>query len=189
MIGLVLVATVALIVAPFYVVALFAPVYTFSDPYFASTLKSALESKTPWDSPFVGHGYSVTPSAMQKLRIEDDSVGVLGGVDMYALQLVTQIGFVGFTLFCLGWLVFLARAFRVARYTSGSTFSRDTAAGVFGALVTMMVASSHVDAWGYVSLAATYYLLGAIVTSTPDPVAPSGPAGASVFAATAGSEP
>ena len=110
-------------------------------------------------------------------------------VDMYALQLVTQIGFVGFTLFCLGWLVFLARAFRVARYTSGSTFSRDTAAGVFGALVTMMVASSHVDAWGYVSLAATYYLLGAIVTSTPDPVAPSGPAGASVFAATAGSEP
>ena len=189
LIGLVLAATVALIVAPFYVVALFAPVYTFSDPYFASTLKSALESKPTWESPFVGRGYSVTPSAMQKLRIEDDSVGVLGGVDMYALQLVTQIGFVGFTLFCLGWLVFLARAFRVARYTSGSTFSRDTAAGVFGALVTMMVASSHVDAWGYVSLAATYYLLGAIVTSTPDPVAPSGPAGASVVAATVGSEP
>lgn len=162
--ALLVVAIVLLVVAPFYLLPLFIPVFSFSDLYFTATLSGAVSSEMVWGAPLVGHGYGLTPSVSEKLGIEDPSVLLLGGVDIYVVQSIAQIGLIGFSLFFLGWVLFLKDAYRGAKQANGSEFQRDTAAGIYAALLGIMVTSAHVAAWEYVSFAASYYMLGGIGT-------------------------
>lgn len=159
-----LVVTLLLAFASLYVEALFGPVYTLSDPYFTTTWQTMLSSTSAWGSPLLGQGYGLTPSVAAKLGIDDPSILTLGGVDIYFAQSILQIGLIGYSLFFLGWLLFVRNAYRGARRAGMSEFMRGTAAGICAAFLGIMATSAHVAAWEYVSFAASYYLLGAIAT-------------------------
>ena len=151
-------------VATIYVEALFRPAYELSDPYFAYTWQEVLSSPSLWRSPILGQGYGLTPSVAEKLGIEDSSVFELGGVDIYFVQSVAQIGLVGFCLFMLAWFLFVRDAHSGAKQPGRSEFLKDTAAGICAAFLGVMVTSAHAAAWEYFSFAASYFLLGAVAT-------------------------
>ena len=158
-------AAIALLAAgAVYLEELFRPVYTLSDQYFTYTWQEALTSRMVWRSPLLGQGYGLTPSVAEKLGLDDPSVLEVGNVDIYAIQSIAQIGLVGFSLFFLGWLLFVRNAYRGARRPGSSEFMRDTCAGICAAFLGIMVTSAHAAAWDYVSFAASYYLLGAVAT-------------------------
>jgi hypothetical protein len=161
---LVVSAILVLAVVGLYVEAQFQSVYTLSDPYFSNTWKETLSSTMLGRLSLLGQGYGLTPSVAEKLGIDDSSVLMLGGIDIYFVQSILQIGLIGFSLFFLGWLLFVRDAYLGARRPNSSEFMHDTAAGMCAAFLAIMVTSLHVAAWEYVSFAATYYLLGAIAS-------------------------
>ncbi len=134
---------------------------TASDPYFTHTLQEAMTSKWVWSSPVLGRGYGLTRKVAERLGVEE-GILILGGVDIYATQAISQVGLVGLGLFMLAWSAFVWNAYRAARRRSCSAFARATAAGICAALVAMMVTSAHAAAWEYVSFAAGYYAIGGI---------------------------
>jgi len=159
---------VLLAVASVYLEALFRPAYELSDPYFSQTWQEALTSRMVWRSPIMGHGYGFTHSVAEKLGIDTSSLLDISGVDIYAILAIAQIGLVGFSLFLLGWVLFVRNAYRGARRPDRSEFMKDTAAGICAAFLGIMVTSAHAAAWEYVSFAAGYYLLAAIASWTGD---------------------
>jgi len=144
------------------------PVYDLSDPYFSHTWQVTLSSRLLWRSPLLGQGYGLTPGVAEKLGIDDSSVLMLGAIDIYFVQSILQIGLIGFSLFCLGWLLFVRDAYRGGRRPNNSEFMRDTSSGICAAFLGIMVTSAHVAAWEYVSFATSYYLLGAVASWAAD---------------------
>ena len=161
-------ATVLAVTAQGYLVPLFAPIGNLSDPFFSSTIARHLSSGVLTDSFFFGHGFGVTPSVVARLGLEDPNIFVLGGVDIYLVQAIAQIGFVGLLLFGSVWFLFLKKAIEGSRLTTESQLLRDTAIGARGVFVAVLIASVHFAAWEYISFAVGFYVLGAIATRISD---------------------
>ena len=161
---LVVSAILLLAAGELYLKTLFESVFTLSDPYFTHTWHSWLSSDADWRSPFLGQGYALTPTVIEKLGVDDPSVKTVVGQDIYFFQSTMQIGLIGFSLFFLAWLLFVRNGYRGAKRSNVSAFMRDTAAGIYAAFLGIMVTSLHLAAWEYVSFAASFYLLAAIAT-------------------------
>jgi len=146
---------------PFAAKGLFGPVFTLSDDYFLVTLNRH------WDlflqSPLWGHGFFITQSVADKLRIST-AVNLVGGIDIDFFHIANQIGLIGFLLHSLIWFLFLKAAYLGAKSPILSDEYRAVSAAIFGILVAFKVMSLHLTVWDYVSIACTYYLLGAIAT-------------------------
>lgn len=143
--------------------ALFGPVFTLSDPYFEG-LRSDEFWSVFWQSPLMGHGFSITLSSAIKLRISEFGLTPVGSTDNYFLQSSMQIGVIGFFLHFLIWLFFLRNSYFGTKNAFLSEAHKAISTAIFGILIALMVASLHTSPWEYVSLSGTYYVVGAIST-------------------------
>jgi hypothetical protein len=149
-------------VLPFSLKDLFGSVYTFSDPYFEG-LKSEQFWSAVWQSPLLGHGFSATPSAAEKLGIAYLGVTGVGSTDNYFLQTASQIGVIGFLLHFLICLCFLRSSYIGATSAVVPESYKSVSIALFGIWIGLLVASLHTAPWEYASLSGIY-VFGAIAT-------------------------
>ncbi len=151
------------LILPYSLKDLFAPAYTFSDPYFQG-IKWEYLWNTFWQSPLLGQGFSATESSASKLGIAEVGATWVGATDNSFLQISMQIGLIGFFLHFLIWFLFLKNAYVAVKNIALAEKYRLVSIAIFGILVGLMVGSLHTSPWNYVSLAGTYWILGAICT-------------------------
>ena len=152
------------LILPFSLKILFEPVYALTDRYFAGALKSQRSWGLIWQSPLLGHGYSITGSALRKLGRTQLGLIEIGSVDVYFLQSSIQIGLIGFSLHILIWLLFLRNSYFGVNSVFLSEINKSVSLAILGILLGIMVASLHTSPWESVSTSGTYYVLGAITT-------------------------
>jgi len=156
--------TILFLIFSISIKALFKPIYTFSDLYFTSTLKREDLWRLFSQHPLIGHGFSITPSTAEKLGLSERGVLAVGGTDINFFHYTIQIGLIGFVLHFIIWLFFLRYSYLTARNPFVCERYRLIAIANFGILIGLMVGSVHTSPWEYVSISATYYVLGAIST-------------------------
>ena len=137
------------------------PVLTLSDPYFTQWNRANIWG-TFLQSPLIGHGYSITASAAKKLGLSELGVVSVGSVDIDFFQTTNQIGLVGYSLQFLILFLFIRNSYICAKSNFLSEYEKAISIAIFGAMISFFIASFHVSPREYVSLAGTYYLLGAI---------------------------
>ncbi len=148
---------------PVSIKLLFKPVFTFSDLYFSTWKREDLWGSF-LQSPLMGHGFSITRSTAEKLGITQLGTVGIGGADIDFFKTSIQIGLIGYLLHFFIWFLFLRNSFLSAKSEFISKSLRALSLAIFGILVGLRVASLHIYPWDYVSLAGTYYILGAIST-------------------------
>jgi hypothetical protein len=150
---------------PLSLISRFESLITFNDPYYTGTLRNQKVWDAFWSAPFLGHGFSITPTAAQKLGLKQEGVVSIGGTDVGFLLTWCQIGAIGLSIQLLLWFLFLRSSYLCAKSDMISNIYRSVSLAIFGILIGFMIVNIHFSPWECISLSPTYYLLGAISTS------------------------
>lgn len=160
------IAVIALsLVLPYSINLLFKPIYTFTDRYFTHTIQNQDLWERFWQSPLLGHGFSLTKSAAEKLNMDRLGVTPVGSADTDFFMRSLQIGLVGFLLHFSIWLLFLRNAYRGTKNVNLSETYRTISLAIFGVLIYLMLTSVHTSPLESVSISGTYWVIGAIAVS------------------------
>ncbi|MDD5065518.1 MAG: hypothetical protein PHF84_00590 [bacterium] len=158
-----MVFTCIVVVFSSYIIKLFRPILDLSDPYFINSVQGLPYWKFVKDALFLGHGFSATQSTAMKLGIKQFGNIPVGAVDVYFIQMIIQIGLVGFLFHFFICLLLMMYSYMNYRNKNLPYYYRTLSLAVLGVLLAFLVVGLHTSPWEYVSLSSFYYILAAIV--------------------------